>query len=142
MANQLESRSVASFLTTGAVLAGVGVALGAFGAHGLKEVLDASALGTFETAVRYQMYHALGIMIIATLGMTPAARRAEPWLRRSCQFLTMGTIIFSGSLYLLVATGMSWLGAVAPLGGLALILGWVCLAVGGLRMRRLPRTAA
>ncbi len=142
MANQPESRSTAGFLTAGAVLAALGVALGAFGAHGLKEVLDTSALAIFETAVRYQMYHALGLIAIATLGMLPSAARAEPWLHRSCQLLAAGTIVFSGSLYLLVATGISWLGAVTPLGGLALILGWASLAVGGVRMRRLPQTAA
>ena len=142
MANHSESSSTASFLTAGAVLAGLGVALGAFGAHGLKEVLNVSSLAVFETAVRYQMYHALGLVGIATLGMLPSATLAGTWLRRSGQLITAGTLVFSGSLYLLVATGISWLGAVTPLGGVALILGWGCLAVGSLRMRRLPQTTA
>lgn len=140
MVNPQESRSTAGFLTTGAVLAGLGVGLGAFGAHGLKEVLDPSALAIFETAVRYQMYHAIGIVAIAVLGLSTSAVKAEPWLRRSCQLLLTGIVVFSGSLYVLVATGISWLGAVTPLGGLALILGWAALAVGGIRMRRLPQT--
>lgn len=104
----------------GALLAGLAVALGAFGAHGLEQVLTQQRLGTFETAVRYQMFHALGLLAVAALGPRPC--RAAPWL-------LAGSVIFSGSLYLLVATGAGWWGAVAPLGGLLQIAGWAYLAV-------------
>ena len=105
---------------SGALLAGVAVALGAFGAHGLQEVLDAGRLGTFETAVRYQMFHALGLLAVAALG--PRACRSAP-------LLLAGTVVFCGSLYLLVAGAPGWFGAVAPVGGVLLIGGWAYLAL-------------
>lgn len=104
----------------GALLAATAVALGAFGAHGLADLLTAERLATFETAVRYQMFHALGLLAVAALGR--AAVRAAPWL-------LAGSLIFSGSLYLLVFSGAGWWGAVAPLGGLLQIAGWLILAV-------------
>src|SRR5258705_10016084 len=91
----------------GAVLGFIAVGAGAFGAHGLKGVLTPERLETFEVAVRYQMYHALAILLAGLLGVPQAA-----W----CFFA--GVLIFSGSLYLLVATGERWLGAVTPIGGL------------------------
>ena len=99
----------------GALLAFLGVGLGAFGTHGLSDVLTPERLETFETAVRYQMFHALALL---ALGALPAETRRAAWL------LFAGTVIFSGSLYLLVATDISWLGAVTPVGGLLQLAGW------------------
>lgn len=110
----------------GALLAAIAVALGAFGAHGLADVLTVERLATFETAVRYQMFHALGLLAVAALGQE--AVRAAPWL-------LAGSLVFSGSLYLLVFTGAGWWGAVAPVGGLLQIAGWLILAAAVWRRR-------
>jgi uncharacterized membrane protein YgdD (TMEM256/DUF423 family) len=96
------------------------VAAGAFGAHGLKAVITPSRLETFEVAVRYQMYHALALLVAGLLDA-----RAAAWC-----FL-VGTVIFSGSLYLLVLTEQRWLGAVTPVGGIVLLAGWALLALQG-----------
>jgi uncharacterized membrane protein YgdD (TMEM256/DUF423 family) len=107
-------------IALGALNAAIAVAAGAFGAHGLRERLDVRALEIFETAARYQMYHALGIVlcgIIATRGATTAG-----WI------LQAGIIVFSGSLYALSLTGIKGLGAITPLGGLAFLIGWGWLA--------------
>lgn len=108
----------------GTILAGIGVALGAFGAHALKARMSPELLGTFETGVRYQMYHALGLLALAWAISRWPERRLMPaaWL------LFGGTALFSGSLYLLVLTGMRWFGAITPLGGVALIAGWSWIA--------------
>jgi uncharacterized membrane protein YgdD (TMEM256/DUF423 family) len=112
------------FFLIGAVSAFIGVAAGAFGAHGLKGRLDADMLATFEVGVRYQMYHAFALIAAAwAAARWPGALPvAAGWL-----FLA-GTIIFSGSLYLLSLTGHRWLGAITPVGGLAFLAGWLCLA--------------
>ncbi len=102
----------------GAVLAFLAVALGAFGAHELKGILSPERLVTFETAVRYQMYHALALLVIGTLPKVS---------HKAALVLFIGVVIFSGSLYLLVATNMSWLGAIAPIGGLGMLTGWAML---------------
>jgi uncharacterized membrane protein YgdD (TMEM256/DUF423 family) len=104
----------------GAMLAGLGVALGAFGAHGLKAVVSPEMLAVFETGVRYQMYHGLGLLGLAwAIGRWPERRlAAAAWL------LLAGTVVFSGSLYILALTDTRWLGAITPLGGVALIAGW------------------
>lgn len=110
----------------GAVFGLLGVALGAFGAHGLKAVLDADMAATFETGARYQMYHALALITAGWIGRT--ARNAWPtWAGWS---FVAGILLFSGSLYVLALTGARWLGAITPLGGLAFIVGWGALAVG------------
>ena len=117
------------FFGLGALLAGTAVALGAFGAHALKTHLSPEDLVTFETGVRYQMYHAL-----ALLGTAWAMGRWESSLIEwSGWMFILGTVVFSGSLYTLVLTGQRWLGAVTPLGGLAFILGWAVLSLGILR---------
>lgn len=104
---------------TGAVLAATAVALGAFGAHGLRDLVTPERLTTFETAVRYLMFHSLGLLLIGAL------RVPDPWPART---LLAGSLIFSGSLLLLVLTGAGWWGAVAPVGGLLQVLGWLLLA--------------
>lgn len=100
------------------------VAFGAFGAHALRERLDAYALGIFETAVQYQFYHSLALLGVGVLLMqTPDSAL----LRSSAVLFLIGILIFSGSLYALSFTGLRWLGAVTPIGGLAFIAGWACL---------------
>ncbi|MAJ69330.1 MAG: DUF423 domain-containing protein [Pseudomonadota bacterium] len=113
------------YLLIGALLALLGVMLGAFGAHGLKNILDASALATFEVGVRYQMYHALAILLVGGL----AAQASLVWRKRAALLFIIGSVLFSGSIYLLVLTGQKWLGPVTPLGGLCLMLGWVALVI-------------
>ncbi len=114
------------FLGIGAVSACVAVAAGAFGAHGLRDVVSAERLVVWETAARYQMYHALGLLIVAYLTAQKSAgpARLGGWL------FVAGTIVFSGSLYALTLTGITILGAITPLGGLAFIAGWLVLAWG------------
>jgi uncharacterized membrane protein YgdD (TMEM256/DUF423 family) len=110
--------------TVGSLLTGLGVVFGAFGAHALKASLSSQMLGTFETGVRYQMYHGLGLLALAWAVSRWPERRLVPaaWL------LLAGTVIFSGSLYLLVLTGARWFGAITPFGGVALIVGWGLVA--------------
>ena len=102
----------------GALLAFLGVALGAFGAHALNGVLTPERLETYQTAVRYQMFHALGLLALGAL--PPRAQRAAPWL-------FIGSLIFSGSLYALVWSGVNLLGVVAPIGGVLQLTGWAIL---------------
>lgn len=118
------------FVVIGALSGALGVALGAFGAHGLRGRLSADMLAIFETGVRYQMIHALALLAVAfAVARWPAAglAAAAGWL-----FLA-GTVVFSGSLYLLAFTGAGWWGAVTPLGGVAFIAGWLCLALAAWR---------
>lgn len=116
------------FLLLGAVLAGTGVAAGAFGAHSLKAILASDMQAVFETAVRYQMYHALALLVVGVVSGR-GAPAAEPWLARSGWCFAAGVGLFSGSLYGIALAGWRWLGPVTPLGGLAFILGWGFLAV-------------
>jgi len=117
------------FLIFATALGGLAVALGAFGAHGLKDVVTEARLGTFETAVRYQMYHALALFAVVGL----MRWTASPLLNWAGWLLIAGVLIFSGSLYLLVFTNASWLGAIAPIGGTAMIAGWVLMLIAVLR---------
>jgi uncharacterized membrane protein YgdD (TMEM256/DUF423 family) len=113
-----------TFLLIGAVAGGVGVALGAFGAHGLRGRLTPEMLAVFETGVRYQLYHALAILAVAA-----AVPRVDGRLLPAAGWcFTAGIAIFSGSLYALATTGITMLGAVTPIGGVAFLVGWVCLA--------------
>ncbi|MBJ7297584.1 MAG: DUF423 domain-containing protein [Dolichospermum sp.] len=117
------------FLTIAAIFGGLSVAGGAFGAHALREKISERSLEIFDTGARYQMYHALALllvaMLISRLENPPTTLLVSGWL------FIIGVVIFSGSLYALSLTGIKSLGAVAPLGGLALILGWAALAVAG-----------
>ena len=107
----------------GAVAALVGVMLGAFGAHGLRDRLTPADLDIFETGVRYHMYHALGLFAVAWVASRwpSGATTIAGWA------FIVGIVVFSGSLYTLVLTGQRWLGAVTPVGGVALIAGWAAL---------------
>jgi uncharacterized membrane protein YgdD (TMEM256/DUF423 family) len=117
------------WLATGAIAAGIGVALGAFGAHGLKSRVGPDLLVIFETGVRYHMYHALALLAVAWA----ASRMPSTWVTASGWLFVAGIAIFSGSLYVMTLTGARWLGAITPIGGLAFILGWVALAAGAFR---------
>ncbi len=119
----------AIWLALGAVAGALGVGLGAFGAHGLKARLSPELLAVFETGVRYHMYHALALLAVAWA----TTRWTSVWLAGAGGLFVAGIVIFSGSLYLLALTGARWWGAVTPIGGLAFILGWLCLALGALR---------
>ena len=105
------------------------VMLGAFGAHGLKAVLSVSELNTFEIGVRYQMYHALAMLILPALTHVVS----QAWLKRVAVAFATGTLLFSGSLYLLVMTGSKWFGPVTPMGGVAFMIGWIMLVVGAFK---------
>jgi uncharacterized membrane protein YgdD (TMEM256/DUF423 family) len=110
-------------LGMGAGLALLAVAAGAFAAHGLRSMIDAQQLNTFETAARYQMYHALALMIVGLLSLAP--QFSHPLLKFAGAAFVVGILLFCGSLYLLALSGIGWLGAVTPIGGVAFLLGWL-----------------
>lgn len=115
------------FLTIAAILGGLSVAAGAFGSHALQEKLTERSLAIFETATRYQMYHALALLAVALL--LSRAEAAQPLLAIAGYAFIGGIIIFSGSLYALSLSGIKILGAITPIGGAAFLAGWVCLAI-------------
>jgi uncharacterized membrane protein YgdD (TMEM256/DUF423 family) len=118
-----------TFLLLGALAGATGVALGAFGAHGLRSRLSPEMLAVFETGVRYHLYHALALLAtVPIMGRLEGSRlvTAAGWL------FVAGIVLFSGSLYLLALTGITMLGAVTPLGGVAFLCAWACLAVAAL----------
>ncbi len=118
-----------NWFAVGAIAAAIGVTIGAFGAHALKSRVTEDLLSVFEIGVRYQMYHALGLLAVAwAAGRWPGSLpNASGWL------FTLGILLFSGSLYLMTFTGARWLGAITPVGGLCFILGWIALAMTALR---------
>jgi len=113
------------FITLGAINGLLAVALGAFAAHGLKARLDAPMLAVFQTSVHYQMIHALALVLIGIIAQTLPTSRP---LRRAGWALLTGIIVFCGSLYLMAVSGLTWLGAITPLGGTAFLIGWGLLA--------------
>jgi uncharacterized membrane protein YgdD (TMEM256/DUF423 family) len=121
------------FLTIAAIFGGLSVAGGAFGAHALREKISERSLEIFDTGARYQMYHAIALLLVAILmsrlETPPTALLVSGWL------FIIGVVIFSGSLYALSLTGIKSLGAVAPLGGLALMAAWGALAVAAITMK-------
>jgi uncharacterized membrane protein YgdD (TMEM256/DUF423 family) len=117
------------FITVGALSGCLAVAAGAFGAHALRERLSASLLETFQTGATYQMYHALALVALGIL-LARFSVDGSTWLTAAGWLFAAGTVLFSGSLYLLALTDTRWLGAITPLGGVAFILGWLALAVG------------
>jgi uncharacterized membrane protein YgdD (TMEM256/DUF423 family) len=119
------------WFVAGALLAGAGVGLGAFGAHGLKSKVTAELLAVFEVGVRYQIYHALALMAVAWA----TTRWPGAWVNASGWLFLVGIVVFSGSLYVMTFTGQRWLGAITPIGGLCFILGWIALAIGALAKR-------
>lgn len=128
------------WIAIGALLAAIAVALGAYGAHGLKETLSragfsgddlARRLSIFETAVRYQMFHAIALVFIGLA----LQHRESPWWRFAAWSFLAGVIVFCGLLKLLTFADPKWnlLGAVVPFGGLSLIAGWLAIAIGALK---------
>lgn len=120
------------YIGIGAAIAGLAVAFGAFGAHALKDSLSEHYLEVFETGVRYQMYHGLGILLVALLSQRLSSKLTL-W---SARLLLIGTVVFSGSLYILALSGTDWLGAITPLGGIAFLAGWACLVMAAWRSGR------
>ncbi len=114
-----------TFMFVGALMGFVGVGLGAFGAHALRGRLSPEMLAIFETGVRYQMYHAIALLAVAAMMSRIDGRSV---VIAGWSFIA-GILIFSGSLYALALTGVTMLGAITPLGGLALLAGWVALAI-------------
>ncbi|AFY64531.1 DUF423 domain-containing protein [Geitlerinema sp. PCC 7407] len=120
-----------AFLAIAAVLGGLSVAGGAFAAHALENRLTERMLTVFETGARYQMYHAIALLAVALLLGRPEA--PQGLLNGAGYCFIAGTVLFSGSLYVLSLSGLKSLGAIAPLGGLTLIAGWLCLAIAAFR---------
>jgi uncharacterized membrane protein YgdD (TMEM256/DUF423 family) len=123
-----------NWTAVGAALLALAVALGAFGAHGLKDRLDPYSMTVYEKAVLYHFLHAMGILLVALLGRTGAIGAAGQ--ARVGWLLLVGIVLFSGSLYVLAVSGVRALGAVTPLGGLAFIAGWLLLAYEALRSQK------
>lgn len=116
-----------AWLRLAAILGGLAVVLGAFGAHGLKHKLDAlETTAIYQTAVQYHFYHALALLAVALLALRG---RSSPALAVAGWCFTFGLLVFSGTLYALALSGVKWLGAITPIGGVALIVGWAALAV-------------
>jgi len=116
----------AHVMMSAAVLGGLSVILGAFGAHALTQVFDAAQLAIWEAAVRYQMYHALALLGITVL----AQMRPGVWLFRAAICMLVGVCLFSGSLYVLLFSGIRLIGIITPVGGVCLIAGWLSLCIG------------
>lgn len=120
--SQIDRRLV----TGGAILGGLAVALGAFGAHALQSRIGAEALGWWHTAVEYQMWHALAVLAVGLSGLR--------WARLPAWLFAGGSVVFCGTLYAIALGAPRWLGAITPLGGLAMIVGWVVLAIRATRL--------
>lgn len=114
-----------SIIITGAIFAGLAVILGAFGTHGLKAKISPEDLSIFETGVKYHFFHALGLILIGILGF----HFPEVTIQLPALLFVIGILLFSGSLYILVLSGLRWLGAITPFGGFAFIAGWLLLAL-------------
>lgn len=124
-------------LVLGAGFAMTGVMAGAFGAHGLRGLVSPRGLEVFQTAVTYQVYHALALVLVAILsGLGLAGVSGSRLLPVAAGFFAAGIVLFSGSLYLLVLTQMSWPGPITPLGGVCFMVGWVLVIVAGLTRSR------
>ncbi|MEW6496327.1 MAG: DUF423 domain-containing protein [Cyanobacteriota bacterium] len=121
------------FIAIAAILGGLSVAAGAFASHALKEKLAERALEIFETGARYQMYHALALLLVALL-LTRTEASPTPLIASGWAFV-VGVALFSGSLYALSLSGIKWLGAITPLGGVAFMVGWGCLAIAALSFK-------
>ena len=118
------------FIAIAAIFGGLAVAGGAFASHALKERLSEKALAIFETGVKYQMYHALALLLVAIL--LSRTDISQGFLNATGIAFIAGIFMFSGSLYALSLTGLKWLGVVAPLGGFAFLIGWGCLVAAAL----------
>ena len=127
---------VRKFQLLGITYAGIAVILGAFGAHALKTVLTADQIATFETGVKYQFLHGLALLV---LSLFVTQHMDSKWLQRAGIFISVGVVLFSGSIYILATRSLfpftvgNWIGPVTPLGGLCFILGWISWAVAIIR---------
>ena len=117
------------YFAIGAAFSLLSVLLGAFGAHTLKGRLSEEMLGIFEVAVRYQMYHGIGLIVVSWA----FSQWQSLYIPAAGWCFIVGILIFSGSLYILSLTGLRWLGAITPIGGLAFIAGWGCLVIAAFR---------
>lgn len=117
------------FLTLGPILGAIAVGAGAFASHGLKGKLEPAALAIWETGARYQIYHAIALVLVGLLLFQTSL--PTPWLNGAGIGFLVGIVLFSGSLYALSLSGVKILGAITPLGGAAFIVGWLCLAIAG-----------
>ena len=134
----VKGRIVAKKILMIAAISGLlAVALGAFGAHGLKTHLAADMLAIYQTSVQYHFYHSFALLI-TSLVMVLAPNKLSAF-RYSALFFIVGTLVFSGSLYLLAISGARWLGAITPIGGLLLIAGWIALAVGSYQWQNIDQ---
>ena len=129
------NRKTSITIVAASLLGLTAVAAGAFGAHALKQRLDPAQLAAYETAVRYQMFHALALIGVAWVGSLSPSRVAPA----SALCMMIGAVFFSGSIYGLTLLEWKWLGPVTPLGGLMMMVGWLLLALAGARMKNLDR---
>ncbi|MEQ9545350.1 MAG: DUF423 domain-containing protein [Marinobacter sp.] len=120
-------------LVIGALLALVAVMAGAFGAHGLRDMVSARGLEVFQTAVTYQVYHSIALILVAILAGMELQRRL---LAVASGFFLAGILLFSGSLYVLVLTDIRWVGPITPIGGVCFMVGWALVLIAGLRRQR------
>jgi uncharacterized membrane protein YgdD (TMEM256/DUF423 family) len=109
-----------SFVTVGAIFAFMGIGIGAFGAHAVKNTISPESLAIYQTGVQYHLIHALALVLVGILGT-----KISPWVGR---LFSIGICVFSGSLYALALTGIKWLGAITPIGGVCFLAGWALLA--------------
>lgn len=123
-----------TFVILGAINLLISVALGAFGAHGLQDIVTVERLATWETGVHYHMIHGLGLLLLAAFA--DKLTTAQKLLRWSGRLLMAGIVLFSGSLYLLVLLDLPILGAITPLGGVCFLIGWLCLAFAAAKQQR------
>lgn len=119
------------FITLASLSGMLAVTFGAFGAHALRSRLDEHSLSVFQTAVQYHFYHSLALLAVGVIALS---QPQTALLRSSGYLFVVGIVVFSGSLYLLSMSGLRWLGAITPLGGLAFIAGWGCLAAASWKM--------
>ena len=118
-------------LSLGGLYGLLGVLLGAFGAHGLRDRLDPSQLSSWQTAVQYQLFHALALIAVAIWCL----HSGQNVLRYAGGFFALGIVLFSGSIYALVLGSASWMGPITPLGGLTLMAGWGCVIYAGVSLQ-------
>lgn len=129
--NNSLSGAVRIWQTIGAALLVCAVALGAYGAHGLSEKIDRDLLAAFMTGVHYHFFHTLGLLVVCALAASGSISKKA--LLVVCYFLFAGVILFSGSLYILAVTGVRWVGALTPIGGLSFMAAWITLGISSMR---------
>jgi uncharacterized membrane protein YgdD (TMEM256/DUF423 family) len=126
------------FLFLGALSAFIGVGMGAFGAHGLKAILSPDMLAVYQTAVTYQMWHALGLIGIALLRQLTPDSQLLPW---AGWLMFVGILLFSGSLYLLALLGLGWLGIITPVGGVSFLTAWALIIIFAMKTNTIAGTS-